>query len=68
MFFYFKILDGPEKSRFLDLSGLLGEKDSLNVGKNTSLGDGDTSKKRFRPAQGPQRSGTPGTPAPTRSP
>ena len=29
----------------IDLSGLLGEKNSLNVGKDSSLGDGDTSKK-----------------------
>ena len=44
------ILGGLEKGRFcrlclIDLSGLLGEEDSLNVGKNSSLGDGDTSKK-----------------------
>ena len=44
------ILGGPEKGRFcrlclIDLSGLLGEEDSLDVGKDSSLGDGDTSKK-----------------------
>ena len=29
----------------IDLSGLLGEEDSLNVRKDSSLGDGDASKK-----------------------
>ena len=46
----YHILDGPEKGRFCrislkDLSGLLGEEDSLNVRKNSSLGDSDSTEK-----------------------
>ena len=44
------VLGGPEKGRFcrpclIDLGGLLGEKDSLNVGKNSSLGNSDSAEK-----------------------
>ena len=43
-------MGGPEKGRFcrlslIDLSGLLGKEDSLNVRKDSSLGDGDSAEK-----------------------
>ena len=43
------ILGGPEKSRFcrlclIDSSGLIGEQDSLNVGENSSLSDGNSAE------------------------
>ena len=43
-------MGGPEKGRFcrlslIDLGGLFGKEDSLNVRKNSSLGDGDSAEK-----------------------